>query len=209
MLILFAFVLLILAAAVGLLFAMCAELSQRVGAGGTAAAPEARYVRPLGRPNVYVRDTVAWPAPLAEVRARGDFMIIVLSTSCQTCHTIGEQLGTDGWPERTSDELALVLSTPDPYLAEEFVDKNKLQGVRRFVDTGGDWTEAELGLTMSPVGLIFRQGELMESYVFNHIETVWKTFKEATEWETLSQPNGDHSHESPVEDSSARSVQVV
>jgi len=209
MMILFAFVLLVLAAAIGMLFAMCAELSRRVGAGGSAAAPEARYVRPLGRPNVYVRSEVAWPAPLADLRRQGDFMIIVLSTSCQTCNTIGEQLGSDGWPERTAGELGVVLSTPDPFLAEEFVGKYDLQGVRHYIDAGGDWTEAALGLAMSPVGLIFRRSELVETYVFNHIETVWKTFKEATEWETHSHPNEDHSHELPVEASSARSVPVV
>lgn len=209
MLILFAFVLLVLAAAVGVLFAMSAELSRRVGTGGTPTAEPVRYVRPLDRPNVYLRESANWPAQLSSVRANTDFLLIVLSTSCTTCNTIGEQLGKDDWSGRTAGQLGVVLSTPDPRLAEAFVAKNGLAAFHYYIDSDGDWTDAALGLSMSPVGLIFRHGQLDETYVFNHVDPLWTTFKEATEWKQhshLNQASADHSH---AGDSSAPSARVV
>jgi hypothetical protein len=196
MLILFAFVLLILAGAVGLLFAMCAELSSRIGIGGAAAAEPARYVRSLGRSGVYLRDEVAWPTQLASLRAQPDFLLLVLSTSCNSCATIMEQLGKDGWAERASGRLGVLLSTPDPEIAEEFVAKYGLDRFPLFVDFGGDWVTAALGLSLSPVGLVFRHGELEDSYVFNHLDPLWVTFTEVMEWET-------HTHRNETEQDSA------
>ncbi len=208
MLILFAFVLLILAAAVGVLFAMSAELSRRVGNGVAAAAEPARYVRPLGRSTVYLRDGVAWPAPLADLPARPDFLLLVLSTSCNSCATIMDQLGKDNWADRSDGRLGVLLSTADPQVAEEFVEKYHLANFPLYVDYGGDWVTAALGLSLSPVGVVFRHGELAESYVFNHLEPLWTTFTEVMEWET-------HTHQrtpaadSAVAASSAPSAQVV
>ncbi len=208
MLILFAFVLLILAGAVGLLYAMCAELASRVGAGGTAAAEPARYVRPLGKSSIYLRDAVTWPAQLAALRAEPDFLLLVLSTSCNSCATIMDQLGKDGWAERSTGRLGVLLSTPDPDLGADFVARYGLEEFPLFVDLGGDWVTAALGLSLSPVGLVFRHGELEESYVFNHLDPLWTTFTEVMEWETHTHQN-EPSADSAVAASSAPSAQVV
>jgi hypothetical protein len=206
-LILFAFVLLILAAAVGVLFAMCAELGRRVGTGSSAAEP-ARYVRPLGRAGVYLRAEVAWPAQLAGLRAEPAFLLLVLSTSCSSCNTIAEQLGKDGWAERSGGRLGVLLSTPDPQVAEEFVTRYGLAAFPLSVDFNGDWAGAALGLALSPVGLVFRHNQLAESYVFNHVEPLWTTFTEVMEWEPHTHPQ-THPAESAVVASSAPSAQVV
>ncbi|HET6210168.1 MAG TPA: hypothetical protein VFD94_07290 [Jatrophihabitans sp.] len=203
MLILFAFALLILAIAVGLLFAMCAELASRGGgAAGTEAEP-VRYVRPLGRSSVYLRETAVWPAELAALRANDDFLLVVLSTSCQTCNTICEQLGSQDWASRSEGRLGVVVSTADQEIAEEFIAKYGLDGLPCFLDVHGDWSEAALGLSVSPAGLIFHHGDLDETYVFNHIEPLWTTFTEASEWK--EHPHHDESllAASPAEASSA------
>jgi hypothetical protein len=209
MLILFAFVLLILAGAVGLLFAMCAELSSRVGAGGAAAAEPARYVRPLGRSGVFLRESVAWPPQLAELRAQPDFLLVVLSTSCSSCNAIMEQFGRDGWADRAAGRLGVLLSTPDAQVAEEFVDKYGLAQFPLYVDFGGEWITAAFGLSLSPVGLVFRHGLLEESYVFNHIDPLWTSFTEEMEWETHTQQNVVRPVDSAGAASSAPSAQVV
>lgn len=208
MLILFAFVLLILAGAVGLLYAMCAELASRVGTGSAAAAEPARYVRPLGRSSIYLRDSVSWPPQLAALRSEPDFLLLVLSTSCNSCATIMDQLGKDGWAERSTGRLGVLLSTPGPEIAQEFVAKYGLDQFPLFVDLGGDWVTAAFGLSLSPVGLVFRHGELEESYVFNHLDPLWITFTEVMEWETHTHQN-EPAADSAVVASSAPSAQVV
>lgn len=208
MLIFFAFALLILACAVGLLFAMCAELASRSG-GNAAEVEPPRYVRPLGRSSVYLRETAAWPAELAALRGNDDFLLLVLSTSCATCNTIVEQLGRDDWVDRSAGQLGVVLSTPDRELAEDYVNKYGLAALPLYIDVNGDWSEAALGLSLSPAGLIFHHGDLDETYVFNHIDPLWTTFTEATEWKEHThheQPPPDGA--SPAEASSAHSGQV-
>jgi hypothetical protein len=208
-LILFAFALLILACAVGLLFAMCAELASRTGAGTPPEAEPSQYVRPLGRSSVYLRESAAWPAELAGLRGNDDFLLLVLSTSCATCNTIVEQLGRNDWASRSGGQLGVVLSTPDRELAESYVDKYGLAALPLYIDFNGDWSAAALGLSTSPAGLIFHHGDLDETYVFNHVDPLWTTFTEATEWK-------EHPHHeqtpldgaSPAEASSAHSGQV-
>ena len=171
------------------------------------AAEAARYVRPLGRPNVYLRADAPWPTQLASLRTDDHFLMLVLSTSCTTCNAIGEQLGQGDWTAKTDGRLALVLSTPDEQLAEDFIAKNGLAGLPHFIDLNGDWSEAALGLSLSPVGLIFTNGDLVESYVINHVEPLWTTYLEVTEWNQHQHPT--HLDGLPGEASSAPSVQVV
>ena len=141
MLILFAFALLILAIAVGLLFAMCADWPAVRRRRGTVAEP-VRYVRPLGRSSVYLRETAAWPNELAGLRANDDFLLVVLSTSCSTCNTICEQLGSQDWAERAEGRLGVVVSTADQEIAEEFIAKYRLNRLPCFLDVHGDWSAA-------------------------------------------------------------------
>jgi len=207
-LIFFAFALLILAVAVGLLYAMCAELASRTGGVSGAETEPVRYVRPLGRSSVYLRDSAAWPTALAGLRSNRDFLLVVLSTSCATCNTIGEQLSNQDWAERAEGRLGVVVSTADQEIAEEFIAKYRLNRLPCYLDVHGDWSAAALGLSVSPAGLIFHHGDLDETYVFNHIEPLWTTFTEASEWK-------EHPHDesllagSAAEASSAPSGQVV
>jgi len=177
--VLFGIMLLILAVAIGVLFAMCAELSNRIGTsgGGTGTGTVANYVRPVGRPEVYLREDVTWPQELAGVSSRDAFLLLVLSTSCQTCGTAADELA-DGWAARGAGRLGLVISTPGISRATTFVSDHGLADIPLFIDDGGEWVTRSLGLSLSPVGLVFIDGRLHESYVFNNVETMWHTFTE-------------------------------
>ncbi|MEO9239180.1 MAG: hypothetical protein ABI418_13960, partial [Jatrophihabitantaceae bacterium] len=113
------------------------------------------------------------------------------------------------WTSKADGRLVMVLSTPDEHLAEEFIAKNGLSELPHFIDVNGDWVEAALGLSLSPVGLIFDKGELIESYVINHVEPLWTTYLEVTEWNAHPHLDPTHLDGLPGEASSASSAQVV
>jgi hypothetical protein len=214
LLILFGFLLLILAAAVGVLFAMCAELSRRIAtsSGGTSSgAPGANgYARPVDRPNVFLRPDVSWPREFDELRSRDAFLLLVLSTVCTTCNSIGSEIGRE-WATRPDERLGIVISAPDISRGEEFVAQCQLDNIPHLVDEDGSWTTKAFGLSLSPVGLMFLRNNLLNSYVFNHMEPLWQSFKEEIAW---AQDISQHQQSSQPDDlaagdSSAPSVRAV
>lgn len=186
MFVLFGVMLLVLALAIGVLFAMCAELANRIGAsGGTGAGSVVNYVRPVDRPGVYLRPDVTWPQQLADVSSRDSFLLLVLSTSCTTCSVAADELA-EGWADRGAGRLGLVISTPDMARGTAFVKDHGLAGIPHFVDDGGEWVTRSLGLSLSPVGLVFIDGRLHEAYVFHQVETMWHEFTEVVFKNALS-----------------------
>jgi hypothetical protein len=177
-LILFGFMLLILAVAIGLLFAMCAELSQRIGSSsGAGTANVEGYVHPVERPGVYLRPDAVWPREFDSITSRDAFLLIVLSTVCTTCASVAGQLG-QGWAERGTGRLGIVISTPDVQRGVSFVADHHLDGIPHIIDEDGAWTAATLGLSLSPVGLFFISGSLQGTYTFNQVEMLWHAFTE-------------------------------
>jgi hypothetical protein len=177
--------LLILAVAVGVLFAMCAELSQRISSSSGGAAPDTTrangYVRPLDRPGVFLRPDVIWPPEFDGITSSDAFLLIVLSTSCTSCMNVASELGSE-WTRRTAGRLGIVISTPDIHRGTSFVAEHNLGGIPHIIDEDGAWTTKALGLSLSPVGLIFIGNSLQGSYVFNRVELLWRSFTEEMAW---------------------------
>lgn len=207
MLILFGFLLLILAVAVSVLFAMCAELSQRISSssGGTAANSMSQnaYARPLDRPNVYLRPDAIWPAEFDGITSRNAFLLIVLSTSCASCSSVADELGSQWAAERITGRVGIVISTPDIHRGASFVAQHQLGDIPHIIDEDGIWTTRTLGLSLSPVGLVFIGTDLRASYVFNRVEPLWLSFTEeiACAQDTTHGQRARQPHESRAEGS--------
>ena len=166
-----AFVVLLLAAAVVMLFAMLGELSSRVPVLPAGAAPMDDEARLGHRPD-------AWPPELAGVAAAPDAVLLVLSTACVSCNRVAEHL-RDGFDPLPGQATGIALSTPDPARAERFLREHGLPSESVYVDVGGAWVPAEVGVQTSPSALFFKSGELASATVFPDIESLRTAVKEA------------------------------
>jgi len=160
----FGVALLILAAAVVLLFAMIAELASRVpdprNSGRSTALrplPEARLGRvPTG-----------WPDGLARLADRHDVLLLVLSTACGSCMDVALQL-RDADPTELA-EIGVVVSCGTAQAGHDFV---RTQGVAAFphvVDVDGAWVSEEFDVRVSPTGLFLRDGRLESALLFSDL----------------------------------------
>jgi hypothetical protein len=175
MLVVFGVALLVLAAAVVVLFAMLAELAARVPESGPARN---REIRPLDEARVGHVSAV-WPAGLP----RGErSVLLVLSTICNACEDVARQLVSDpGHPDWA--EASLVISTGARIRGEEFITRNRLERFPYFVDEGGEWVSGEFGIQSSPSALVFHGERLESAHEFNDVAALRAA---------LSQPlNGD------------------
>ena len=158
-----AFVVLLLAAATVVLFAMLGELYARIG--GTAEATS-----PLPQAAVGQRPD-AWPPELARLADAPEAVLLVLSTACASCNQVAEQLRER--PDPVPGLLTgVVLSTPDRERDETFMHRYGLSRESVYVDDGGRWTTEAFGVQTSPSALVLRQGELASAVVFTDIETL-------------------------------------
>jgi hypothetical protein len=160
MLVVFGFVLLVLTAALVLLFAMMGELASRMP-DSTRRVP---IVQPSGDAAIG-RVPAVWPAELPDARRS---VLLVLSTICGSCVDIATQLRElpcyAEW-----DELGLVISTNHQRGGDEFVAQYGLNRFRHYVDEGGAWVGEQFDVRVSPVALVFRGGRLDSAYGFNDI----------------------------------------
>lgn len=160
MLVVFGFVLLVVVAAVVLLFAMMGELASRV--------PESTRRVPVVQPSgdaAIGRVPYVWPAELPDARR---CVLLVLSTICGSCVDIATQLSElPGYAEW--DELGVVISTSHQGRGDEFVAQHGLDRFRHYVDEGGAWVDEQFDLRVSPVALVFRDGRLDSAYGFNDV----------------------------------------
>jgi hypothetical protein len=174
MLLLFGFALLVLAAAMVVLFAMMGELSSRVPEPG--ATQRDTTVRPVEEARIGHAPGV-WPEGLPDP-AGAD--LLVLSTACGSCKRVAEQLRADpahaAWPE-----LAVVVSTAGRQTGEDFVAAHGLDRFPHYVDEAGEWTLGEFGVQISPTALVFRSGKLTSAYVFNDVAALRKATENTEE----------------------------
>jgi len=165
----FGIALLVVAAAVVVLFAMFGELYARIGGAGTRDASGG--VRLLDEARIgQTPDT--WPASLDGFVDADLRVLLVLSTACGSCETIAQQVDED--PTLAgADEFGVLVSTGDPLRATAFLDQHEgLKGLPYHVDVGGDWVTGELGVTTSPTALVFKSGRLVSALLFSNISVL-------------------------------------
>jgi hypothetical protein len=165
MLVVFGFALLVLAAAIVVLFAMLGELSSRLPAPG--AAQRDTRVRPVEEAKIgHVPDI--WPAGLPDPL---NAVVLVLSTACGSCKDVAGQLSAGpahaDWPE-----MAVVVSTAGRQTGQDFVEAHGLGRFPHYIDEGGEWTFGEFGVQLSPTALVLRSGQLASAHVFNDIASL-------------------------------------
>jgi len=176
---------LILTLAVVSLFAMFGELASRLpneSDQGGHATPIAGA--PLGRP------VEAWPdSLLALASSQRPVLLIVLSTACESCKSVADQL-VQYQPREIPYSLAVIVSTGKQVRGEDFVRDHKLSLLAHYVDEGGQWTSGALGIDRSPSALTVRNGRLQEAYLFNNVDALLEelpSFEEEEPWQTRTQ----------------------
>ena len=165
MLIIFGIALLVVAAAVVMLFAMLGELATRIPAPGPPRRDP--VVQPLEEARLGSIPAY-WPPGLRQADGDRDLVLIVLSTVCSTCADIAFQLteepGHSDW-----GELAVVVSTGSESAGQSFITQHRLTAFRWFIDTGGDWISQQFGVRVSPTALAFSDGRLSSAYGFHDV----------------------------------------
>ncbi|MEV2271300.1 hypothetical protein [Nonomuraea africana] len=175
MLVVFAFALLVLAAAIVVLFAMFGELASRVRDPASAHQRDSR-VEQLEDLQVG-RALEVWPNGMPH---SDDATLLVLSTSCESCRDVATQLSSD--PGHSDWEgVGLVISTAGRQTGENFIADFHLEGFPHFVDEGGDWSREELGVQQSPTAVVVRSGLLDSAYVFNDVSSLRSTLQQQKE----------------------------
>jgi hypothetical protein len=162
MLVVFGVALLVLAAAVVVLFAMLAELAARVPE--QAGRVRSQEVYPLDGARVGHSPDV-WPMGTPEQERS---VILVLSTICNSCEDVAQQLVSE--PGHTDwAEMSLLVSTGAAVRGDDFVARHRLQQFPHFIDEGGEWVSGQFGVQSSPAALAFEDGRLVAAYEFNDV----------------------------------------
>jgi hypothetical protein len=160
------FVLLLLAAAVVVLFAMMGELASRVADpddGTGRVTPLAEFTR--GASSAY------WPAGLSGLADQSWAALLVLSPICATCNKVAAELAE--YPrERLGESLGIVVSCGSRDAGDEFIDRYSLGHLPHLVDEGGAWVTRSFGVKMSPSALVLEEGVLTEAYTFGKVEAL-------------------------------------
>ncbi|MDQ2956124.1 MAG: hypothetical protein M3Y42_04055 [Actinomycetota bacterium] len=166
MTVLFSAVLLVLALAVVMLFAMIGELASRVEESGHGVQ---KSLMPLEEAQLGHRPS-RWPAELGELpeSATQSAAVLVLSASCRSCGKLAKQLVSERseWAPRLH---GVVISAASLDRAREFQQTNELYGFNLFLDDGGEWTTGEFGIQTSPVALMMRDGRLDAAYILDDL----------------------------------------
>jgi hypothetical protein len=162
MLLVFGVALLLVAAAVVVLFAMLGELASRIP--DPAANRPTPIVEPYRDAEVG-RAAQHWPDGLPDASR---CVLLVLSTMCSSCTDVADQLtayraGAE-WPE-----LGVVVTTGGPYHAADFIAEHGLSKFPHYVDDGGEWVATQFGLQHSPLALVVHDGRLVAAYRFNDV----------------------------------------
>lgn len=160
----FAVALLILAAAVVLLFAMVAELASRVPDPRNSGRSTA--LRPLPEARLGQVPT-EWPDGLAQLSDRPDTLLLVLSTACGSCLDIAQQLRAANPAELS--EIGLVVSCGTGQSGQDFVRSNGLSAFPQVVDVNGAWVSEQFDVRVSPTGLFLRGGRLESALLFSDL----------------------------------------
>lgn len=166
--------LLLLAAAVVVLYAMMGELASRIpdpDGGADRVSPLAEY-----RPGVTAS---AWPASLDGLGELDRATLVVLSPICATCNKVAAELST--FPAERLGTFGIVVSCGVRQAGDEFVSRYALDRLPHLVDEGGAWVAGNFGVKMSPSALLFEEGRLAEAYTFGKLEPLLKKVSQVKE----------------------------
>jgi len=155
---------LVLTGAVILLYAMVGELAARFEESVLGNSVRS-FVRPL--PDAPLnKSPKSWPAALTGISHARPGALLVFSTSCMSCERLAPLLPSaiESFP---ISDVALAIASPRRDLAESFVERHGLQLVRPWIDDGGKWLRDDVGVTTSPVCLIFDVGQLTAALSFS------------------------------------------
>jgi len=161
----FGLVLLILSAAVVLLFAMFGELASRVPDRNSAAAKS--RVQPVDGALIG-RTPERWPTSLSHLADADVGLLLVLSTSCASCRQVAKQLSAE-LVRNGAGRIDILVSSASRDFGEDFVQQHGLGRIPYFVDEGGDWVKNEFGVMISPTGLVFKKGRLDAALLFQDL----------------------------------------
>jgi bacterioferritin-associated ferredoxin len=161
----FAVALLVLAAAVVLLYAMVAELASRTPAAeGRSTALRPVPDAPLGRA------PAAWPAALAGLAQRDTALLLVLSTACGSCADVAAQLrAAERADPAAAADIGLVISCGTADAGREFLQTHGLAGFPHLIDEDGGWVSEEFEVRVSPTGLVLHGGQLEAALLFSDL----------------------------------------
>lgn len=155
---------LVLAAGVILSYAMVGELAARFEESVLGNSVRS-FVRPLQNApiNKYPR---SWATALTAISRARRGALLVFSTSCISCERLAPSLpaAIQSFPIR---EVALAIASPRRELAESFIERHQLQLVRHWIDDAGKWLRDDVGVTTSPVCLVFDAGLLTAALSFS------------------------------------------
>ncbi|TAN32069.1 hypothetical protein EPN29_10115 [bacterium] len=166
---LFAFVLLFMAAAIVVLFAMLGELASRI------PQPARLHSGPSIKPVEGARiGHVAswWPTQLAYLKEARDGVLLVLSSACASCEEIGVQFRKSEDPRISG--FGILMSCGNIESGHDFIARHGLSKASSYIDKGGEWVRGEFNVMMSPVALFFREGRLQTALVFDDLDALHK-----------------------------------
>ncbi|GAA1710646.1 hypothetical protein GCM10009765_69930 [Fodinicola feengrottensis] len=157
-----ALALLLLTAAVVVLFAMVGELSTRipVPADDPGVASHSDFIA-----GAVMND---WPEALGGLAHRRSATVLVLSSICSTCNSVADELANYR-PEKLAD-IGVVVSCGVAQVGEDFVGQHSIGHLPHLVDAGGSWVSTNFGVKTSPTALRFQDGVLVEAYSFSRLE---------------------------------------
>lgn len=178
MTVLFSVVLLVLALAIVMIFAMIGELGGRIEASGAA---KAKSLVPLEEAQLG-RRPVVWPEEFGELDdlSGQPTVLLVLSASCRSCARVGKQL-MDERAEWAGRLRGVVISAASLDRARQFQLTNDLHGFPCFLDDEGSWVTGEFGVQTSPVALLLRDGRLDAAYVLDDLDLLEPLIPRRTE----------------------------
>lgn len=175
MVVLLAVALLLITAAIVVLYAMLGELARRIPDGEPPASP----VRPLTE---YQPGTAPayWPGGLAVLGAAPRALILVLSPVCSTCTKVAGELALLA-PDRLEIPVGVVVSASGRAAGEEFAVRHSLDRFPHLVDERGEWISGSFGVNVSPTALLMEKGALAEAYSFSKATDLFRTVAKARE----------------------------
>ncbi len=171
MVVILAVALLLITAAIVVLYAMVGELAQRIPDSGSESPAEP--VRPLTEFQKGTAPTY-WPAELARLEEAPQALILVLSPVCSTCTSVARELSFLA-PEMLDIPVGVVVSAASRAAGEEFATRNSLARFPHLVDESGAWISGNFGVNISPTALLLERGALAEAYTFTKAIDLFQT----------------------------------
>jgi hypothetical protein len=154
-------VVLVLAGAIVVLFAMMGELTSRLpGQSGEDARRRLEAIdgaRTGHRPD-------DWPPELVPVAEQDFSLLFVLSSSCSSCRQVAGQMSR--MLDRGPVSFAVIVACPSRERGEQFAAGQGIDRAVVYIDESGAWSTAEFGIDTSPAALLLRHGRLQSALLF-------------------------------------------